>query len=94
MEFFGRLGGEIRGGISRPGGRFQQLRPVAHITHMTINERLRWSGRKRAWDGVAAMFRIGGNWSFLAFGGGRIEVAFCDRAGYFDGSTGSSTSPT
>ena len=43
---------------------------------------------------MAASFLGGRKWSFWAFWGGRMEEAFRDRAGHFDGSARSHTFPT
>jgi hypothetical protein len=89
------IGVHIQGEILPAGGfdtlaesRWEdQIRPhrtVDDINNTTINERTWGRGLERPGDGVVALFLEGDFCQFFWRGGGRIEVAICNRAGKLD----------
>jgi hypothetical protein len=78
----------------RPGGRIRPHRPVADLNNTTINKRKQGRGLERPGDGVAPSFFEGNFCRIFGRGGGRIEVAICDRAGELDRTARSPTSTT
>ena len=69
--------------------------PPGHTPHPHHNQQVTALGRAESTRGLLAdTFSIWGNWSFLEFRQGRIEVTFNKKATNFNGSAWSHTSPT
>jgi hypothetical protein len=66
------------------GGQNRPHRLFTDLNDTIINERTRGRGLERPGDSVASSFFKGDFGQIFRGGGGRIEVAICDRAGEVD----------